>query len=76
MNSPDLLPKHLAGVLKDSAIPVIVTVPQQTRLDSAANDSVATQRKDELNLFRNPLWVMAIALGVFCAFTASVIALG
>lgn len=76
MDSPNLLPKHVVGLLKDSAIPVIVPVPQQIRLDSAANDAVATERKDELNVFRNPLWVMAIALGVFCAFTASVMALG
>lgn len=76
MNSPDPLPQHVAGLLKTSAAPRDTSVPQQTPSDSAANDAVAADRRNELSLFKNPLWVMAIALGVFCVFTASVIALG
>lgn len=76
MNSQDLLPQHTPGLLEGSASPVLTTVRQQSRLDSAANDAVATERKSDLELFRNPLWIMTIALGVFCAITASVIALG
>ena len=76
MNSPDLLPKHVAGSLENSATSISITVTEQTRSNTAANDAVATLRNNDLSLFQNPLWIMAIALGVFCAFTASVIALG
>jgi hypothetical protein len=76
VNSLDRRPQHAADLLKNSATPVVIAVPLQTRRDPAANDAAATERRNDLNLFQNPLWIMAIALGVFCAFTASVIALG
>jgi hypothetical protein len=72
MNSPEPRPQHVVG-LKSYATPTVITVPQHP-LDSAANDAAATERK--LNLFQNPLWIMTISLAVFCAVTASVIALG
>ena len=76
MNSLDLQLQHPRGVLEGSASPVLAAVRQPTRLQSAANDAEVVEHKSDLELFKNPLWIMAIALGVFCAFTASVIALG
>jgi hypothetical protein len=40
---------------------------------AAANDESATE---DPNVFRNPLWIIAIAMGCFFAVTGSIIALG
>ena len=39
----------------------------------AANDGSA---EANVSIFRNPLWIMPIGMGVFFAFAAAVIALG
>jgi hypothetical protein len=44
-----------------------VTVHQQVRSDAAANDDSATAN---LEHGQSPLWVLAIALRVFCGFMA------
>jgi uncharacterized membrane protein len=51
-------------------MPAAVTAPQQNHAGSAANDDAATR----VNFFQNPLGIMAIALGVFCAVAALVMA--
>jgi len=76
MNALDLHRQHPPSIFEGSANPVLTAARQPTRLDSAASEAAAVEHKSDLELFNNPLWVMAIALGVFCAFTASVIALG
>ncbi len=73
MNSSDLAPQHAVGLLKNSATSAVVTVSQQARADTAANDDPAAV---DLEHHQNPLWVMAIALGVFCGFAALVMAFG
>jgi hypothetical protein len=70
MNSPSLVPQHAVGSLKKPANPSVITIPEQARPDSAANDAAAADRQKE----ENPLWTMAIALMVFCGFAAIVIA--
>lgn len=69
MNSPNLAPQHTVGSLKHLATPAAVTVPQQNRTGTAANDDAATM---DLDHDKNPLWIMAIALGVFCGVAALV----
>jgi hypothetical protein len=73
MKSSDLAPKHAVDLTKNSAAPAVVTVPEKTLADIAANDDAAAADREH---DQNPLWIMAIALGVFCGFTAFVIALG
>jgi hypothetical protein len=76
MNALDLHLQHPPSSLEGTASPVLTAARQPRRLESAANDVAAVVHESDLELFKNPLWIMAIALGVFCAFTASVIALG
>jgi hypothetical protein len=70
MNSPNPAPQRTVGLLKTLATPA-VTVPQQNRAGSAANDDAATT---DLEHNKNPLWILVIALGVFCAVAALVMA--
>ena len=70
MNSPNRAPQHTIRSLKSRPTPASVTVPHQSRAGTAANDDTATA----VDLFQNPLWIMAIALGVFCAVAALVMA--
>ena len=72
MNSPNPIPQHVVGLIKKPATPSVITIPEQTRADSAANDAAAADRQNE----ENPLLTMAIALMVFCGFAAIVIAFG
>jgi hypothetical protein len=72
MNSPTQAPQHVVGLIKKPATPSVITIPKQTRADSAANDAAAADRQNE----ENPLLTMAIALMVFCGFAAIVIAFG
>lgn len=76
MNSLDPHLQHPDSLLEGSASTGLTTARQPTRLASAANDVAVVKHRSDLELFKNPLWIMSIALGVFCAFTASVIALG
>jgi hypothetical protein len=76
MNALDLHVQHPPSLLEGSASPVLTGARQPPRLQSAANEVAAVVHQSDLELFKNPLWIMAIALGVFCAFTASVMALG
>jgi hypothetical protein len=73
MNSHELTPQHAIDLPKDTAALGAVTVPKQASAGAAANDDAAAA---DLEHDRNPLWVMAIALGVFCGFAGFVIALG
>jgi hypothetical protein len=72
MNSPHMVPKHVVGSIKKPANASVITIPEQARADSAANDAAEADRQNE----ENPLWTMAIALMVFCGFAAIVIAFG
>jgi hypothetical protein len=76
MNALDLHVQHPPSLLEGSASPALTPARQPPRLQSAANEVAAVVHQSDLELFKNPLWIMAIALGVFCAFTASVMALG
>jgi hypothetical protein len=73
MISSDVVPNHAVGLIKHAAAPGVVTVPEHTVAATAANDDAAAAdpMRDQ-----NVLWIMAIALGVFCGFTAFVIAVG
>jgi len=75
MNALDPHLQQSPRLLEGSASPVLTAARQPTRLESAANDATV-EHKSDLELFKNPLWIMAIALGAFCAFTALVVALG
>ena len=70
MNSPNRAPQHTIRSFKSRPTPASVTVPHQSRVGTAANDDTAAA----VDLFQNPLWIMAIALGVFCAVAALVMA--
>jgi len=76
MNAFDPHLQHPPGLLERSASPLLTAARQPPRLQSAAHDVAAVVHQSDLELLKNPLWIMAIALGVFCAFTASVMALG
>jgi hypothetical protein len=52
-------------------MPAAVTVPQQNHAGNAANDDAAAT---DLDHNKNPLWILVIALGVFCAVAALVMA--
>ena len=71
MNSPNPTPQRTVGLLKNLATPAAVTGPQQNRGGTAANDDAATT---DLEHNKNPLWILAIALGVFCGVAALVMA--
>jgi hypothetical protein len=70
MNSPNPAPQHTVGFVKNPLTQAVATVPQQDDAANAANDDAATT----VDFFQNPLWIMAIALGVFCAVAALVMA--
>ena len=70
MNSPNRAPQHTIRSFKSRPTPASVAVPRQIRVGTAANDDKAAVA----DLFQNPLWIMAIALGVFCAVVALVMA--
>lgn len=72
MNSPNPDRQHVDGPIKNLATPSVITIPEQTRAGSAANEAATTVREDE----ENPLWIMAIALMVFCGVAAILIAFG
>ena len=69
MNLPNRAPQHTTRPLKTRATLASVTVPHQSRVGTAANDRTAAA----VDLFQNPLWIMAIALGAFCAVAALVL---
>ena len=71
MNSPNPAPQRTVGLLKNRATPAAVTVPQQDRAGTAAKHDAATT---DLEHNKNPLWILVIALGVFCAVAALVMA--
>ena len=73
MNSPELAPQHIVRLPQSAVTPAAVPVPRQAHAGTAANDDAADA---DLQFTQNPLWVMAIALGVFCAFAAFVMAFG
>jgi len=70
MNSPNPAPQRTVGLLKNPLTQAVATVSQQDRAGDAANDDAAAT----VEFFQNPLWIMAIALGVFCAVAALVMA--
>lgn len=72
MNSHELVPQHAVDFPKVTATLGPVTVSKQASAGAAANDDAAADLEQD----HNPLWVMAIALGVFCGFAGFVIALG
>jgi hypothetical protein len=73
MNSRNLALQHAVRVRKNAAPLAAATIPQQARARIAATDDAAAADAERA---QNVLWVMAIALGVFCGFAAVVIALG
>ena len=73
MISPNPMSKHAVGLPKNAATPPAATIPQHTRAGTAANDDAAVAN---LEHEENPLWIMAIALGVFCAFAAILMTFG
>jgi hypothetical protein len=73
MISPNPIPQHAVVLPKNTATPPAATVPQHTRAGTAANDDAAVAN---LEHEENPLWIMAIALGVFCAFAAILMTFG
>jgi hypothetical protein len=48
----------------------LTSVRHQGRAVAATRDDTAAT----LELFQNPLWIMAIALGVFCAVAVAIMA--
>ena len=70
MNSPNPAPKHIVRTPRNRPTVAAVTVPQRNLARTAVNDDAT----NAVNLFQNPLWIMAIALGVFCAVAALVVA--
>lgn len=72
MNSPNPAPQHTVGLLQSPMTQAAVTVPQQDHSGNAANDDAAAT----VDFFQNPLWIISIALGVFCAVAALVVAFG
>ena len=72
MIAPNRAPQHTVRSPKNCPTPASETVTYESRADTAANDDTEAT----VDLFRDPLWVMAIALGVFCAVVALVIAFG
>jgi len=70
MNSPNPAPQRTVGLLENPLTQAVATVSQQDRAGDAANDDAAAT----VEFFQNPLWIMAIALGVFCAVAALVMA--
>jgi len=73
MSSPNPVPQHTVRLASNLATRATPAVLQQARVTTAANDEAATA---DLGFGQNPLWVMAIALGVFCAVAAVVIGIG
>jgi hypothetical protein len=71
MNSPNPHPQRTVGLRKNPRMPAAVTVPQQNHAGNAANDDAAAT---DLDHNKNPLWILVIALGVFCAVAALVMA--
>ena len=72
MISPNPIPQHAVGLPKN-APPPAARVPQHTRAGIAANDDAAVANREHE---QNPRWIMAIALGVFCAFAAILLTFG
>lgn len=70
MNLPDRASQHTLRSFKSRPMPASVTTRLQSRVGTAVNDDKAAT----VELFQNPLWIMAIALGAFCAVTALVMA--
>ena len=70
MKSPNPAPQRTVGLLENPLTQAVATVSQQDRAGDAANDDAAAT----VEFFQNPLWIMAIALGVFCAVAALVMA--
>ena len=56
MNSPNRAPQHTIRPFKTRATLASVTVLHQSRVGTAANAHTATA----VDLFQNPLWIMAI----------------
>jgi hypothetical protein len=70
MNSTSPAPQRTVGLLKKPLTQASVTLARQDHDGNAANDDAVTT----VDFFQNPLWSMAIALGVFCAVAALVMA--
>lgn len=70
MNVPNPAPQHTIGSLRSTRTRRLATVTQHEHAASAANDDAPTT----VDFFQNPLWIMAIALGVFGAVAALVVA--
>src|SRR6185312_4721566 len=68
MNSPNPAPKHIVRTPRNRPTVAAVPVPQRFLARTAAN----TDATEAVSLFQHPLWIMAIALGVFCAVAALV----
>ena len=73
MNSPELAPQHALRESRNITILAAVATPRQGRAGTAPNDDATPT---DLGHSENPLWVMVIALGVFCAVAALLIAFG
>lgn len=72
MNSPELAPHPTARLPRHAVTPTAATALPRTRVTTVPNDEPANT---DLEQGQNPLWVMAIALGVFCAVAALVMVL-
>lgn len=73
MNSSNRIPQHTVGFPGNAGTTSVVTAPQHTRAGSTANTDATVAN---LELGQNPIWIMAIALGVFCAFAAILMTFG
>jgi len=71
MNASNPAPQRSVGLLKNLASPAAETLRQQNRAGTTANDDAAAT---DLDHNKNPLWILAIGLGVFCAVAALVMA--
>ncbi|HEY8051334.1 MAG TPA: hypothetical protein VIE42_00830 [Steroidobacteraceae bacterium] len=70
MISPNPLSRHTVRSYSERPTPALTSVRHQGRAVAATRDDTAAT----LELFQNPLWIMAIALGVFCAVAVAIMA--
>jgi hypothetical protein len=71
MNSSSPAPQHTVRTLRNRPTSAPATVPQRNFARAAANDDATAA----VGLFQHPLWIMAIALGIFCVIAALAMAL-
>ena len=73
MNSPVPVPQLAVGLPKTGAPVAGVPASQHAPASTAEHNDVSAEAR---KLDQNPLWVMAIALGIFCGIAAIVIGFG